>query len=254
MSLFEQLLPTLKLGQPVQVITIIGTPQDKRSFLGQMLAINEGELSGLLVDPIFTELVANTIQKTAWQKPSLLTIEYYGQHRLFWDCWQGRSAALVLGGGHISQPLVEFLTLTGFSVTVVDDRPDFANKARFPGAAKVICDSFTNALKTENTNKFQAAIIVTRGHRHDLECLRTLINAEILYLGMIGSRRRVAGIRQLLLEEGIAMQRLKRLYAPIGIDIGAQTPAEIALSIAAEVIAVLRGGKCLSLRLQKEEV
>ncbi|HWQ41771.1 MAG TPA: XdhC/CoxI family protein, partial [Desulfosporosinus sp.] len=150
------------------------------------------------------------------------------------------SRLIVLGGGHIAKPLVEFGSKIGFSVTVVDDRPMFANKNRFPDAEQVICESFNNCFTQLNLNEFSIVVIVTRGHRHDLDCLKQVLNYKTAYTGMIGSKRRVNIIREQLLEEGYPAELLDKVHAPIGLDIGAITPEEIAISILAQVISFRR--------------
>ena len=158
--------------------------------------------------------------------------------------------ALILGAGHISQPLAELLAVVDYEVVIADDRPDFANALRFPQAAQVICQSFEKLMLQLPLAEFSAIVIVTRGHRYDLDCLRVALLQASGYIGMIGSKRRVASILTLLQEEGISRERLSRLHAPIGLDIGAQSPAEIAVSIVAELIAFMRGGKHLPLSEQ----
>jgi len=145
---------------------------------------------------------------------------------------------VVCGGGHISRPLVEMAALLDFVITVIDDRPLFANEERFPEAAEVICSPFDQALSSLVLTRHTYAVIVTRGHRHDAMCVRQLIAADLAYLGMIGSRRRVSEMREVLLAEGVDAERVASLYAPIGLGIGAETPAEIAVSILAEIIGV----------------
>lgn len=251
--MFEQLLSVVESGQPIQVITLLQAPPDRQEHIGQMLAVYGDAILGQIVNKNITEFILSNIKEQGWQSPGILEIEYKGRYQLFWDCWQASPAALILGGGHISQPLAEMLDITGFQVTVVDDRPDFTNAARFP-KAQTICGCFAEVLQQLELNKYQAVIIVTRGHQHDLNCLRILIGQELKYLGMIGSLRRITGIRQLLIEEGADIGRLQLLRAPIGLDIGAQTPAEIAVSIVAEVIAALRGKDFKSLSFRKKGV
>ncbi len=160
---------------------------------------------------------------------------------------------IVLGGGHIAMPVCEFGAKCGFSVHVVDDRPDFANRRRFPDAAEVICDSFENGIRKIRITAFDYVVVITRGHRHDADCLRVLLpGTEPAYLGMIGSRRRTKGLLAMLEEEGFDPVRLQKICTPIGLDIGAITPAEIAVSILSEVIAYKRKpehgaqGRCCS--------
>ena len=145
---------------------------------------------------------------------------------------------VLLGGGHIAQPLCEMASMLDFSVTVVDDRITFANSERFPKAAQVICNSFSSAISDLKIRATDYVCVITRGHRWDGECLRQILSGTLpTYLGMIGSRRRVAGLMNLLAEEGFPADDLARIHAPIGLKINALTPAEIAVSICAEMIA-----------------
>lgn len=143
---------------------------------------------------------------------------------------------IVFGGGHVAKPLVEFASKSGFSITVIDDRPSFANSSRFPEAEKVICDSFENSFKFIQFRKSDFVVIVTRGHRHDGLVLRKVLNYDLNYIGMIGSKRRVKGMMDELALEGFSKEVLNKVNSPIGIDIGAVTPDEIAISIVAELI------------------
>ena len=143
--------------------------------------------------------------------------------------------------GHIAQPLCEFAARCDFSVTVVDDRMDFANEGRFPLAREVICDSFENAINKLHITPYDFVVVITRGHRHDANCLRALFQQrEPAYLGMIGSRRRVRGLLDMLKEEGLDEERLGQICTPIGLAIGAVSPAEIAISILSQVIEYKR--------------
>ena len=144
---------------------------------------------------------------------------------------------IILGGGHVGLALSRMAVMLDFSVTVIDDRPIFANHERFPEADRVICDSFENAIRSIDIESTDYVCVLTRGHRWDQLCVETILNGKMpYYLGMIGSRRRVAGLKEILLEKGYDPKALEQLHAPIGLSIGAQTPAEIALSICAEMI------------------
>ena len=160
---------------------------------------------------------------------------------------------IVLGGGHIALHVCAIGARCGFSVCVVDDRPDFANSERFPEAARVLCDRFENGIQTLGVTPFDYVVVITRGHRHDADCLRALLaQPESAYLGMIGSRRRTRELLRLLQEEGYDAERLQKICTPIGLNIGAVTPEEIAVSILSEVIAYKRlpehgaPGRCCS--------
>lgn len=151
---------------------------------------------------------------------------------------------ILLGAGHISQALCHFAARLGFNVTIVDDRPSFANSSRFPEAAAVICKDFPGAIKELALNSNDYAAVLTRGHRWDADCLRAILPGGFpRYLGMIGSRRRVLALLDLLESEGFPRGDLDRIHAPIGLDINALTVPEIALSIAAQLVACRRQGQ-----------
>ena len=147
---------------------------------------------------------------------------------------------IVLGGGHIAKPLAQFGARVGFLVTVIDDRPSFANKERFPDAKKVICESFDKCFNLLDINESAFVVIVTRGHRHDMDCLKQVLKYNTAYVGMIGSKRRIKGVKDQLLSEGYCQELLDNVNAPIGLEIGAVTPEEIAISIIAQVISYRR--------------
>ena len=145
---------------------------------------------------------------------------------------------ILLGGGHVSLALYEAARRVDFAVSVVDDRPAFASFTRFPEAREVLCDSFESALPRLNIGAGDFVCVLTRGHRDDVTCVKRLLGGnEPRYLGMIGSRRRVKGLLDMLAAEGYDRERIGRIHAPIGLSIGAVTPAEIAVSILAELIA-----------------
>ena len=147
-----------------------------------------------------------------------------------------RERLILLGGGHVALALAKLAATLDFAVTVVDDRPAFANRGRFPDA-EVVCDAFEPAIASLAVRRSDYVCVLTRGHRWDGECLRALLaGAEPSYLGMIGSRRRVKGLLGALADEGFDAERLARIHAPIGLMIGAVTPEEIAVSIAAQLI------------------
>lgn len=151
---------------------------------------------------------------------------------------------ILLGGGHIAQALCRFAALLDYAVTVADDRPAFANSERFPDAKQIVCDNFQSAIETLRIRPTDSVCVLTRGHRWDGDCLRKILQGELpSYLGMVGSSRRVAALLGLLAEEGYAAEALSSIHAPIGLKIHAQTPAEIAVSICAELIAHRRQPK-----------
>lgn len=164
------------------------------------------------------------------------------------EIFRPRPRLVIAGGGHIAQPTHEIADIVGFAVTVLDDRPSFADPERFPRAERVVCDEFARGIRDLMIDSRTAVVVVTRGHLHDLEVLRALSGTEPAYVGMIGSRRRTLTVLQRLEDEGFPEEFIDRIYSPIGLDIGAETPREIALAIVSEVVCVLRGGSGAHLR------
>ena len=158
----------------------------------------------------------------------------------------GRTPRLIIcGGGHVSMPVIRIGKMLGFTVTVLDDRPKFADNARAAGADTVICDPFEEALEGVRGDSDSWFVIVTRGHRYDTICLESILKKTCAYVGMMGSRRRVAIVKDQLAAKGISRELLDGVHTPIGLKIGAETPEEIAVSIMAEIIQVKHSGaKC----------
>jgi xanthine dehydrogenase accessory factor len=165
-----------------------------------------------------------------------------GQMEVFIEPLEAPPALYVFGAGHVGFYVGRLASDAGFEVHVVDDRAAFANRERFPGAAEVVVDDIPAWLAATTLPSSAYAVIVTRGHRHDLDALQALASRPLRYLGLIGSRAKVARIYEQLLAQGqTTLEDLSHVHAPIGLDIGAVTPQEIAVSIVAELVAVRRG-------------
>ncbi len=149
---------------------------------------------------------------------------------------KGRDTLVICGAGHVSIPVIRIAKEIGFYTIVVDDRPKFANDARSAGADAVVCDNFQSALDHIEGSRDTYFVIVTRGHRYDMECLEKALKKEHAYVGMMGSRKRVLIVKEELGKKGFQPEILEKIHAPIGLDIGAQSPEEIAVSITAELI------------------
>ena len=151
----------------------------------------------------------------------------------------GRQPKLIIcGAGHVSVPIIKMGKMLGFAVTVLEDRPRFADNARAAGADTVVCEAFEKALEGIHGDSDSWFVIVTRGHRYDSICLENILHKTYAYVGMMGSRRRVAIVKDQLEESGISRETLDAVHTPIGLKIGAETPEEIAVSVMAEIIQV----------------
>ena len=156
----------------------------------------------------------------------------------------------IIGAGHVGYHLARVATEIGFKIHVVDDREKFASADRFP-TAELAVEPIPEWLHRVDLPASGYVVVVTRGHQHDLDAMRALAARDLKYLGLIGSRAKVARIYEALLAEGMPPECLQRVHAPIGLDIGAVTPAEIAISILAELIAVTRGVDTSSLAMKR---
>jgi xanthine dehydrogenase accessory factor len=152
---------------------------------------------------------------------------------------------IVCGGGHVGAALAHLAALIGYRVTIIDDRAEFVTAAAFPEdtIAPVLAESWSDSLRAEiGTGRGVSIAIVTRGHKQDEECLRAAMASNAAYVGLIGSKRRTTFVLQKLRDEGFAADKLQQVRAPIGLDIGAVSPEEVALAILAEIVAHRRGG------------
>jgi xanthine dehydrogenase accessory factor len=166
-----------------------------------------------------------------------------GQPRLLFEIARAPLELIICGGGHVGQAIAKLGALLNYQITVIDDRADFAARDKFPDERiKLLAEDFVPALRSLLITPAAHVVIVTRGHRHDEICLQEVIDKPARYIGMIGSRRRTTTIRERLKRAGVAPELLHRVHAPIGLDIGALTPEEIALAILAEIVLIRRGG------------
>ena len=155
----------------------------------------------------------------------------------------GRTPKMIIcGAGHVSMPIICMGKMLGFMVTVIEDRPKFADHARAAGADQVLCEPFSDGLSKIRGDSDSWFIIVTRGHRYDTECLEAILRKPYAYVGMMGSRRRVAIVKDQLEAKGVCREALDGVHTPIGLKIGAETPEEIAVSVMAEIIQVKNAG------------
>ncbi len=153
----------------------------------------------------------------------------------------GTPSVIILGGGHIASSMVDVLATLSWRVTVIDDRADFANPARFPLASEVHCKPFESCLEGIKVTANSCVVVVTRGHEHDELALSRALETDAGYIGLIGSRGKIGAILKNLKKAGINPEKLEKVRAPVGIPIGSRTPEEIAISIAAELISLHRG-------------
>lgn len=238
-NLYESLLKKVNEGSHCVMLTYLDVHGDKYGSISEKVLLTDEEidkksvpLSLDIYDKIELSLNSGKLQSINIEDNKILLIEpFVPKPRLF-----------IFGCGHVAKPVAEFAARVGFSVIAIDDRPSFANKGRFPDADKVICENFENCFDLIKFKKSDYVVIVTRGHRYDGVVLRQVLKHDLTYMGMIGSRRRVRGMKEELISEGYSEEKLNTLHSPIGLDIGGVTPDEIAISIVAELISCKNKG------------
>lgn len=264
----REVLAAVRGGPPVAVATVIAAHEGGPVPVGAKLLLwADGRRLGSLGGGPLEEAVAGDALAALSARPrqAIQTLAY-GENgarlppgdaaaacRVMIEVPEEAATLLVVGGGHVGQALAALGVLVGFSVVVLDDRPEYARPERFPGAERVICGDFEEELGRYPVTPQTYVVVVTRGHREDERSLRQVVSSNAAYIGMIGSKRRSAAVLRHLASEGCPEEALGRVRTPIGLDIGAETPEEIAVSIMAEIIQVRRGGSGRPLREQRGE-
>src|SRR5207253_2147281 len=254
MDIYEEIVKLRQEGRRAAVATIVNVRGSIPSFkTAKMLVRDDGSIVGTIG--------GGCVEAEVWQaarevmeseKPRSLTFNLNqdpkydtglvcgGTLDIFVEPILPPASLYIFGAGHVSVNLYKVAKDAGFDVTVVDDRASYANRERFPDAKEVIAKDFEQAMAHIVPNEASYIVIVTRGHRDDMRVLRWAVQTPARYIGMIGSKRKTITIFRELTEEGIAPQLFDRVHAPVGLDIGAITPEEIAVAITAELIAVRR--------------
>lgn len=230
--LYQQLLDEIDAGRPCAVLTALSFEGPRQGKITEKALYTQNRGTMPQQQALDDCLSTGRMQLLRLSDDKALLIEPF----------LPRPRLVIFGGGHVAKPLSEFAFRAGFAVAVMDDRPFFANADRFPQAETLVCDSFDKALERIAPRPTDFIAIITRGHRHDGEVLRQMLTRPVAYLGMIGSRRRIQGMWHTLSDEGFDPRALEAVHAPIGLDICAVTPDEIAFSIVAQLIAVKNAG------------
>jgi xanthine dehydrogenase accessory factor len=248
-GLLAELLQSIDQRHSVALVTVVKAGGDYAPALGSraLVWLDRDPLGNLKLGTLEGRALADAMQALTQRQPQLLTYAD-DQVELFVEVQRRPPTLIIVGSGHVAQPLATLGKLIDFEVVVMDDRPQYANAERFPQADRVIAAPLRPALHNWPIDADTFVVLVTRGHSHDVECLLEVLDSPARYIGMIGSKRRVGAVFDLLEQErGIPRDKFDRVYAPIGLDIGAETPAEIGVGIIAEIIKVYRGGRAESL-------
>jgi xanthine dehydrogenase accessory factor len=252
-SLSEVVVKIAELGEAAVLVTVVEITGDGQIQPGATGLIREGKA---LVDTIGNARVVDALVRESdsharaekSQLVSLAIPDSTIKLDVFFEVMPAPPRLIVVGAGHIAVPLVRIAKVLDFHVTVIDDRLLYANRERFPDADEVLTGDMAQMLKEMTLTPSCYIVLITRGHAYDEPCLRNIIHSNAKYIGMIGSRRRIkACFQRFRDEEKVTEDAIERIYAPIGLDIATETPAEIAVSILGEVIKIRRGGKAASL-------
>lgn len=254
MDLYEEIVKLRREGRRGAMATIVNVRGSIPSFkTAKMLVRDDGTIMGTIG--------GGCVEAEVWQaarevmeseKPRTLTFDLNqdpkydtglvcgGTLEIFVEPILPPAELYIFGAGHVAASLYKVARIAGFDITVVDDREVYASRERFPEAQQVIAEDFEKAMAQLSPSESSYIVIVTRGHRDDMRVLRWAVQTPARYIGMIGSKRKTITIFKELQNEGLAAQLFDRVHAPVGLDIGAITPEEIAVSITAELIAKRR--------------
>jgi xanthine dehydrogenase accessory factor len=254
MDIYEEIVKLRQQGRRGAVATIVSVHGSIPSFkTAKMLVRDDGSIVGTIG--------GGCVEADVWQaarevmegeRPRTLTFNLNhnpkedtglvcgGTLDIFIEPVLPPALLYVFGAGHVALNLYKVANNAGFDVTVVDDREIYASRDRFPDAKEVIAEDFEQAISRLTPSESSYIVIVTRGHRDDMRVLRWAVQTPARYIGMIGSKRKTIGIFRELTQQGISAELFNRVHAPVGLDIGAVTPEEIAVAITAELIAARR--------------
>ena len=254
-DVLDAMREALAHGESIALITIVSARGSTPQRVGaKMLVHADGRTLGTIGGGCYeSDAFGRAREALRTRKPSFVHYDLTddvaeetglicgGQMDVFIDVIEPPPTLYIVGAGHVGHQLGRLAPAAGFAVHIVDDRQKFANRDRFPEAQGVHVADIGDWLANATLPQSAYVVVVTRGHRHDFDALRSLAGRDCRYIGVIGSRAKIARVVDLLVHDGVSPDWLRTIHAPIGVDIGAVTPEEIAVSILAELIAVRRG-------------
>ena len=240
LPLGDEILEAYDGGEPVSLATVVNSPRRPELLGAKLLLRADGTVSGTLGAPALDEPALETARRIA-DIGNTESITAEGAE-IFVEGFTTPPTLVMVGGGHVGKATADLANLLGYRVYVVDDRPEFANKERFPYAEQVVVAPYHQWAEHLSINVNSFLVVATRGHRFDDMALESALKTRARYIGLLGSRRKTLMIYRRLMEQGVAKERIREVYAPVGLNIGALTPEELAVSIMSEIIMVRRGG------------
>ena len=255
-------------GEPAALVTVVATEGSTPQKAGaKMVVYPDGRIVGTIGGGcVEAEMTWRARQSIESRKPQMASYELTadqagedglvcgGRMQVFIEPIQGTPTLCLFGAGHVAQPLARMAKSAGFRVEVVDDRIKFANRDRFPDADLVLVEEFTQAASHLTLGCNTYAVVVTRGHKGDSESLASVVGRGLRYVGLLGSRPKLVHLVSGLEEKGVPREALAEIRCPVGLDIGATSPEEIAVSILAEMIAIRRGVPASAIAPMKMEL
>jgi xanthine dehydrogenase accessory factor len=251
--LSEELVRVQKEGAAAVLATVVKADNCPDVALGEKCFVRDGvvKVSNIRNKDLIQAIMQEAEKRQDKEECRQVALTLPGTDlkvEIFFDVITAIRKVIIVGAGHLAIPLAQFARILGFHITVLDDRVIYANRERFPDVEEVLVGDMAEMLRNIVITPQTYIVLITRGHQYDEPCLREIIHSPAKYIGMIGSKRRIkACFIRFRDEEGIPDELLKRVYAPIGLDIGSESPEEIALSIIAEMVKVRRGGGAASL-------
>jgi xanthine dehydrogenase accessory factor len=254
-EVLEAALQAEARGERAALVTVVATEGSTPQKAGaRMLVHADGRIEGTIGGGCLeAEMAWRAREAIEGRRPKLVSYDLTpdqagedglvcgGRMQVFIEPIEGTPVLCLFGAGHVAQPLARLAKACGFRVELADDRVKFANPERFPEADLVVVDEFSAAATRMTLGPNSYAVVVTRGHKGDADALRAVLGRGLRFVGLLGSRPKVVHIFAALQERGVSLEELATVHAPLGLEIGAQTPDEIAVSILAEMIAVRRG-------------
>jgi xanthine dehydrogenase accessory factor len=238
-------------GSPVALTTLMRRRGKDLAAAGKLFVEHDAKGGGTLGDAAL-DARARAIAAQALRQGSARTVALDEETELLIEPVVSKPRLVIAGGGHVGLALAKLAAALDYAVTVVDDRPEFASRERFAGVDEVVNMDMVKALETMPIGWNTFIVIATRGHKLDAHCLRAAVRTPARYVGLLGSKRKTVLIAKMLRDEGVDDERIRAVHAPIGLDLGGRTPAEIALSVMAELSLERYGGTGRPLRLADE--
>lgn len=241
LPLGDEILEAYDGGEPVALATMVNSPVRPELLGAKLLLRADGTVSGTLGTQELDEPALETAMRIA-HIGNTESISTEDGAEIFIEGFTTPPTLVMVGGGHVGKATADLARFLGYRIFVVDDRPEFSNEERFPYAEETIVTPYDQWSDHLSVNVNSYVVVATRGHRYDDMALESALKTRARYIGLLGSRRKTLMIYRRLMEQGVTKDRIKEVYAPVGLNIGALTPEEIAVSIMSEVIMVRRGG------------